>query len=147
MSKAKEPTQAVIFLPGIMGSVLKRGIDVIWPGSITSVLLPFNRMADLMRADLVATDVWRSLGPFNVYDSLLKDLENWGFTPGNTLFPFPYDWRKSNSAATRELADLADRIATQHNGDVVITLLAHSMGGLVALLPRVRSFRWPTRLL
>jgi pimeloyl-ACP methyl ester carboxylesterase len=132
MTEVLKQTQAVVFLPGIMGSILKRDAEVIWPGSVTSVLLPYNRMADLMRPELVATDVWRKLGPFDVYDSLLTDLENWGFKPGETLFPFPYDWRKSNGTAAQQLADLVDNITAQHKGDVVITLLAHSMGGLVA---------------
>lgn len=115
-----------------MGSVLKRGNNVIWPGSVTSVLLPYNRMADLMRPELVATDVWRQLGPFHVYDSILTDLDSWGFKEGDALYPFPYDWRKSNLDAAQQLADLVDKVVAQHNGNVVITLLAHSMGGLVA---------------
>jgi pimeloyl-ACP methyl ester carboxylesterase len=124
--------QPVIFLPGIMGSVLKLKDAVIWPGTPLSVLLPYNLMSELMRPDLRATEVWRSLGPLGIYDSILRDLENWGFVTDQLLFPFPYDWRKSNRDAAGTLADLIDTVAARDQDNTKITLLAHSMGGLVA---------------
>jgi phospholipase A1 len=125
----------VIFLPGIMGSVLSLGEEIIWPGSAGSLLFPYKKMAQLMRPDLVATDVFRKFGIFDVYESLLVDLGTCGFeenaTPQN-LYPLPYDWRKSNGEAAERLADLVEKVFTKQAGDVEITLLAHSMGGLVA---------------
>ena len=54
-------TEAVILVPGIMGSVLMDGVQVIWPGSPLELLLPYKHMKELLKPDLRATDVIRSL--------------------------------------------------------------------------------------
>ncbi len=125
----------VVFLPGIMGSKLCLGRDVLWPGSVASLVLEYNRMPDLLRPDLVATDVLRSFAGFSVYDPIIDDLETCGFHERRnpkTLYLFPYDWRKSNSRAADGLAKLIDGIRDEHRADVKITIVAHSMGGLVS---------------
>lgn len=128
-------SHVVVFAPGIMGSVLKLGDEVIWPGSILSMKLPYNKMAELTREDLTATDVFRNLGVFEVYSSLMDDLAACGFdeySKPRTLYPFPYDWRKSNTLAVDGLAALLDQIRDEHGESVEISIVAHSMGGLVS---------------
>src|SRR5262249_30480830 len=44
----------------------------------------------------------------------------------------PYDWRKDNFEAAGRLADKLDEIVTIHGNNSEISLVAHSMGGLVA---------------
>lgn len=56
--------------------------------------------------------------------------------PAN-FFEFPYDWRRDNRVAARQLKTLIDRRLSQWRAfsgadDAKVILLAHSMGGLVA---------------
>lgn len=127
-------TQVVILVPGIMGSELRLDGDLIWPGSLASLKLPYTKMTELMRPDLVATDVIRKVGIFAQYSSLIGDLNTCGFTESGdrpTLYVFPYDWRKSNAEAATRLAKLIGDAYQKHDSSAEFTFLAHSMGGLV----------------
>src|SRR5947199_6878330 len=107
-------THIVIVVPGIMGSVLKLDDEIIWPGPVSSLFLPYNKMAALMDQRLVATDVIRTFSISVQYQSLLDDLGRCGFvenpppTGKKTLFVCPYDWRKDNALAAIKLADVID---------------------------------------
>jgi pimeloyl-ACP methyl ester carboxylesterase len=126
-------TEVVILLPGIMGSVLKLGEEVIWPGSVASLLLPYKKMKELMREDLVATDCIRSFSVTTQYQSLIDDLTTCGFSePNHTLVVAAYDWRKDNAESAKTLAASIDAAVTRHGAAVEITLIGHSMGGLVS---------------
>lgn len=50
--------------------------------------------------------------------------------PKPTLFPFPYDWRKSNPTHTATLSQYIDNISQLHGG-AKVNVVAHSMGGLL----------------
>ena len=128
-------TQAVILVPGIMGSVLHDGKDLVWPGSPAELLFPYKRMPQLLKPDLQATDVIRSVSISKQYVDILDSLEGAGFKEkGNppTLVAFPYDWRKDNALAAQGLADAVDKLARPLGANADLTLLAHSMGGLVS---------------
>lgn len=126
---------AAIVIPGIMGSELYKNGRMIWPGSLTELLLPYDKMDDLLDPDLEVREI---IGAFSVskqYDSLLDTLEKCGLTrvgPRPTLVTCPYDWRKDNALAAQRLADKVGLLSTLHGSDVKINLVAHSMGGLVA---------------
>lgn len=129
-------TQVAVLIPGIMGSTLHLGDELIWPGSPSELLLPYGKMAELMRPDLVATDLIRTFTIFSTqYQSLIDDLNACDFTEATappTLYLHPYDWRKANELAADGLADLLERVVANHRGAAEISLIAHSMGGLVA---------------
>jgi phospholipase A1 len=127
-------THVAILVPGIMGSELRLDGDVVWPGPASSFISGYKRMPDLLREDLVASDVIRSYLISRQYSSLIEDLATCGFHERGsppTLFVFPYDWRKDNREAAAKLADLLDRVVP---GDGVseVSVVAHSMGGLVS---------------
>ncbi|KAB0325100.1 hypothetical protein LSO07_15660 [Janthinobacterium sp. PLB04] len=124
---------AIILIPGIMGSVLEDNGKIVWPGSILELMRPYNHMDSLRKPDLVATDVIRSFSLFSQYDNIIDSLEKAGFQEGSegNLRVFPYDWRKDNELAATALADLIDQFAASLGPDYRITLLAHSMGGLI----------------
>ena len=125
----------VVFLPGIMGSELWLDDELIWPGPASSLIFKYKKMAELMREDLVAKDIIRSFSISDQYNVLLKDLTECGFSESHeppTLYLCPYDWRKSNALASKKLADLIDEIYDAHGEDLKISIVAHSMGGLVA---------------
>lgn len=122
-----------VLVPGIMGSELRLAGEVIWPGPILSLLLPYRKMAQLLDPGLVATDVIRKYAFSTQYQALVDDLGACGFTESDqTLVVFPYDWRKPNELAARQLADRLDAVVEAHGADVEISLVVHSMGGLIA---------------
>lgn len=122
-----------IMLPGIMGSVLKLDSEVIWPGPITSLFLPYKKMKELMSDNLVATDCIRHYAVTNQYQTLIDDLNTCGFDEQNgTLVVCAYDWRKDNAVSAETLARHVEDASSRHGPDVEVSLVAHSMGGLVA---------------
>ncbi|WP_428394954.1 esterase/lipase family protein [Lichenicoccus sp.] len=126
-------TAVAILIPGIMGSVLKLGDEVIWPGPLCSLWLPFARMTDLLREDLVATDCIRRYALSVQYQSLIDWLAPLGFSETDgTLVVAAYDWRRDNLISAVTLAGHIEDAVARHGNDVEITLLAHSMGGMVA---------------
>ncbi len=123
---------AAVLIPGIMGSELRLGDEVVWPGPLSSMVLPYNKLDKLMSFDLVATDVIRRFSISEQYQKLINDLGRCGFREDDkpkTLYVFPYDWRKDNALAARRLADVLDE-AVMQNSATEISLIGHSMGGL-----------------
>ena len=127
----------VVLLPGLMGSRLERDGKQVWPGGVLDLIRHFSEheLEALLEPDLVATDVIRRYFISSQYQALIDDLERWGFHERSrppTLYPCPYDWRRSQEVSAETLAQLLDRLAADHAGHATVTLLAHSMGGLVA---------------
>jgi pimeloyl-ACP methyl ester carboxylesterase len=132
---AAEPEQPLVFVPGILGSKLCEGRDVLW-GSASS-LSNFNKLEiqpnsagpDIFSCGLV--DRISVLGPFwtiHEYDGLIKTLTNLGYKEGSSLFVFHYDWRLSNYDTAKTLQAFINRTPqlTNRKFDIV----AHSMGGI-----------------
>lgn len=115
-----------------MGSVLTLQGQVIWPGSLASMVLPYKKMKELLDPSLVASDIIRSFSVSVQYGALIDDLKAWGFTEGKNLFVCPYDWRKRNEDAAEVLAKLIEKAYGQNGADCQISLIAHSMGGLIS---------------
>ncbi|HSB09703.1 MAG TPA: hypothetical protein VLM38_09485 [Blastocatellia bacterium] len=123
-----------IVVPGIMGSVLELNGEEVWPGSALELVLPYNKISKLMNPNLQATDIIRSFSVSEQYQRVIDDLGRCGFREDDnpkTLYLCPYDWRKDNALAAQKLADLIDQAVTQ-NGATEVSLIAHSMGGLVS---------------
>ena len=129
--------EAVILIPGIMGSVLEDDAGVVWPGSLGDVVGGYGKFDRLTKVNLKATDVIREVfRVVNQYDDLISSLKKCGFKETadgkGTLRVFPYDWRKDNAIAARGLAGVVDSVTSDLGPDCEINLVAHSMGGLVA---------------
>jgi len=127
--------QVAVLIPGIMGSVLKLGDEMIWPGSVSELLLPYGKMKQLMLPNLEPTDLIRTVSISNQYLDLIASLNVCGFIEEPkppTLFVCPYDWRKANEEAAGRLASVIEKADAQHHGDLEISLIGHSMGGLVS---------------
>lgn len=127
-------TQVAVLVPGIMGSELRLDGEIIWPGPLRSLLLAYDNMPALLREDLVATDVIRRFSISEQYSALIADLNLCGLSEQDdppTLFTFAYDWRKSISITAQGLADLLDHVVRAHREAVELSLIGHSMGGLV----------------
>jgi pimeloyl-ACP methyl ester carboxylesterase len=127
-------TPAVIVVPGIMGSELRDGDAVVWPGSPSELVLPYKHMESLLKPDLKVTGLIRRFSISPQYQELIDTLEKCGFKEfgsPSTLLAFAYDWRKDNAIAATELAKAVDDMAASLGPNAEISLLAHSMGGLV----------------
>jgi phospholipase A1 len=125
----------VLFVPGTMGTILSTAAgEVVWPPTPVEVALGYRRKDKLMQDDLVVGDIVRKVSCFNVYQPLIDTFAAMGFKEsgaGDRLQLFPYDWR-------RDLEGLADQLAARFDalpaGTMSITVVAHSMGGLLARL-------------
>jgi pimeloyl-ACP methyl ester carboxylesterase len=125
--------QYLIFLPGIMGSELFRGADLIWPGPAKSLWFPYKLMDQLLDPALQVGDIIRSFSVSEQYGALMAKLGQAGFSEQNRrLAVCPYDWRKRNEDAAETLAQMIEKTAAERGPDVEITLIAHSMGGLIS---------------
>lgn len=67
----------------------------------------------------------------DVYSGLRNFLITQGYTEGQTLFYFPYDWRKDLGPTASDLEAVINQ-ALATSGQSKVVLIAHSMGGLVA---------------
>ncbi|TIP25742.1 MAG: hypothetical protein E5X67_23400 [Mesorhizobium sp.] len=127
--------KCVVFVPGIMGSVLSMPDgEEVWPPTPLEVTFGYKRKQKLLREDLLVGDIIREVSCFDIYRPLVDTLAAIGFKESGSsdrLHVFPYDWRRDLEA----LADqLADRLDTLPAGTTSITIVAHSMGGLISRL-------------
>ena len=138
----------VIFIPGIMGSVLVKHNqpptpnEIIWPDKLCSIprladdlVIRFLRDLRLDNQGVTAEDIIRtkptgylSCNGEDVYDSFIRFLQyTVGYQEDLNLFVLPYDWRDDLRKAAQKLADKVARTGTDK-----VDIVAHSMGGLVA---------------
>lgn len=149
----------IMFLPGIEASRLYGTGDVkLWEPSSSSDAqqLIMNNDGTSQRADIVTKDaIDKAYVPAlgNVYSDFLQEMQNWQTQYGITATTTPYDWRLDFDTLLskgRKLPDgsisyidapeaghdpyiietLKQLAATSKTGKV--TIIAHSMGGLVA---------------
>jgi hypothetical protein len=156
----------VVLLPGITGSVLQKDGRDLWAisgqaawkalttlgASLEDLFLShddpdLDDVGDGIRATRLMADAHLVPGLVKIdgYSATVRLIQNtFEVKPGSVhddqpanFIAFPYDWRRDNRAAARQLKRLIDRRLTQwreHSGatDAKVILIAHSMGGLVA---------------
>ncbi|MBG0566715.1 lipase/acyltransferase domain-containing protein [Actinoplanes aureus] len=157
---AKTPVADVIVLiPGITGSVLAKDGKDVWAlsaGAVGRGLRTIGRslrdlemhgddpdaddLGDGITAPRVQPDthlipgLWKIDGYGKLATTLVKELD---VEPGVNLFELPYDWRRDNRVAARQLARRSHEWLSawrdrSGNADAKLILVGHSMGGLVA---------------
>jgi len=146
----------VIVVPGIMGTYISKGSELLWldtsrliSGLINSdaFLMPLQLAPDGesvpgLTADRVLDGT--QANSTNYYGDLLGSLEkpdllhsplqpntDTGYKPEKLLFTFPYDWRSSNTANALKLRDFIEEKVVTASGRNQVDIVAHSMGGLV----------------
>jgi pimeloyl-ACP methyl ester carboxylesterase len=142
----------VVLLPGITGSVLRKDGRDVWgmtPGGAARALLSLGRSIGELRlkgddaedgitAPLVMPDLHLIPGLWKIdgYSKVSRYiLDTFGVVPQENFFQFPYDWRRDNRIAARQLKAKTDRWLhawRQQNPEAKLILVGHSMGGLVA---------------
>ncbi|MBV1914264.1 MAG: hypothetical protein KUG72_02700 [Pseudomonadales bacterium] len=138
----------IIFIPGFKGSFLRqRNNDrLVWPSpwqiyfGNKSLQLPIQQNDETL-LELYSSEVLHKItlvpGIFEIkfYDYWLKTLkQNFGKT--HEIIGFDYDWRQDNFEAVQKLDQLIKRLnqpsPSNPGGTRDISLIAHSMGGLIA---------------
>jgi pimeloyl-ACP methyl ester carboxylesterase len=147
----------IIFIPGILGSRLvnRRTGEVLWPDMSVDgakLALPISAPTPALNTDdVVATEIVEEakvsamIPEISVYGPLLEVLErNGGYRrarfdappPGgdcDTLYVFPYDWRRDLVESARSLAFMIEELKRRlGRPDLRFDIVAHSMGGLIA---------------
>lgn len=123
-----------IFIPGIMGSKLTKGSDVIWGQyNLPPLSLAYDARDDIatdLLEEFKARVRGREFSLKNVYKPAIDTVRELNASYGTRLLLFPYDWRGSNLESAKKLASwICERQQTLSARPVVF--LAHSMGGLV----------------
>jgi hypothetical protein len=149
----------LVLLPGITGSVLQKDGQDVWAlsgGAAVNALLSLGRsvkdlelqgddpdadeLGDGVTAPRVMPDthlipgLWKIDGYGKVAAAVREQLD---VVPGQNFFEFPYDWRRDNRAAARQLARkshnwLKSWRERSGNAEAKLVLIGHSMGGLVS---------------
>ncbi|MEM7432769.1 MAG: lecithin--cholesterol acyltransferase [Pseudomonadota bacterium] len=157
----------VVILPGITGSYLAKDGKEIWGVSGSAVLRALRTLGDslgdlelngddpnldMLDDQITATRIapathlvpglWKVV---DGYSDLVRMLNNsFSLIEGNlddeapaNFYQFPYDWRRDNRVAARQLKRLIDRqlpVWRDRSGhsDAKVILIGHSMGGLVS---------------
>ena len=139
----------VIFIPGIAGTELYDGNELVWVNSWRllgsqvpilnlfqmSWLLPLRLKADgttpyYPNSRIRTGDVMRR-NLSDIYSPFIDSLAAEGYAEGRDLFVFPYDWRQNLTASADQLGRRVDEVLTRTGAGKVI-FLSHSMGGLIA---------------
>jgi pimeloyl-ACP methyl ester carboxylesterase len=142
----------IVLLPGIMGSALARNGKPVWDlsaGAVGSFLTSLGSsvqdlvpLGDGSPSDVTATHLLKDthlipyLWKIDGYSGLANYIRaRFDLTPGENFFEFPYDWRLDNRISAQKLkvavSDWLDNQRLRYP-DARLTLVAHSMGGLVA---------------
>ncbi|HZN02553.1 MAG TPA: hypothetical protein VFD06_03090, partial [Candidatus Polarisedimenticolia bacterium] len=144
----------VIFIHGFIGAKLRneRTSEGVW-GRLANAItrsqvddldLPIEA-ADLKnnRDHLVPYALYESVAGVKFYGAMIDALETTGGyrigdirdpQPGDTGFVYVYDWRRDNVESATGLAEAIHRVRTRLKAPQMrFDIVAHSMGGLVAL--------------
>ncbi len=122
--RAGEARPSVFILPGILGSELGYGNNLLWLD-----------LKDVFRGRLERLDLHREnpkdMRPFRMFPRYYNELASF-LGSSHDVVPFAYDWRISMQVEAKRFAL---ELARQLDGSALpVRILAHSMGGLIARL-------------
>ncbi|TFW57800.1 hypothetical protein CT676_27750 [Bradyrhizobium sp. MOS001] len=133
---------AVVLISGIMGTRLllpatAPGVnpEEVWPPTPLETQVGYKRIDKLLDRRVVAGDIIDNVLCFSFYKIIADELIALGYLRGGALkrlVEFPYYWRKDNFISADTLASRLDQVHA--DGVKRITLIGHSMGGLIVRL-------------
>jgi pimeloyl-ACP methyl ester carboxylesterase len=144
MRKKGAVMDAVILVPGIMGSSLTLSGQEVWPPNFGEVLSHYKRLNLLLDDRVREKKIIESvlIPCAEVYAPIAYDLSDICSRNGAKYIEFAYDWRLDLIKTSEKLGDLIE-----NSGAKNITLVSHSMGGLIArILLEKRRRKRPTWL-
>lgn len=161
MEELPQLDDMIVVIPGILGSVLKKGSRDLWNtsnsalwgwlktwgGSIQDLRLDAQNSSEIVAESLMdglhyVPGLARSTGYRHIVDTITNSFSEVAITsPGvqgaGNLLLFPYDWRQDNRLSAQQFFHCVSQKLSQwrtetHNPNAKTILLCHSMGGLVA---------------
>ena len=146
----------IVFIPGIMGSQLKLkqadgSFRHVWPPTPWETWNGYRRITELADPKVEVDGIILTVagGCYKVYQPLIDDLKHCiDQNPGQRrLVQFAYDWRQDLFDTARLLTDELIAIAET---STKITLIGHSMGGLICRLvlenPTHKNLPWHRKI-
>jgi len=141
----------VLIVPGIMGTELEKGGNLLWanisemaksftddfmdPLAFTESLSPVD--ADVLFSNVIYEKKVGSIGLFDYTKGLIDEFKAQNYVGGENLFLFPYDWRYGVSGKFSDEKTNVDLLkekienVLQQTGTDKIDVIAHSNGGLL----------------
>ncbi len=155
------PTNPIIIIPGMMGSTLRNPDtdEIVWGRMIDlrvanpheALLFPekdgVELPVDSTHSDgLIASSILsrfemlNRIGSVTVYEDLIQNFSRCGLVEGDiqrcsgsdNIYLFSYDWRQDLVKTAQLLADRIEAVKLASGPETQVTLVTHSMGGLVA---------------
>lgn len=133
----------VLIIPGIIGTELYNGSDLIWLDlSQLSDLDDYfltnslsldqngNSVNNITTEDVIKRIIVLNIFDTNIFDGLQQSFESNGYQENKNFFFFPYDWRLDLDKTQDLLNQKIEEIKSQTGKDKV-NIVAHSMGGLL----------------
>ena len=134
MRGASRPRQPVVFVPGLMGSELWLGSEMVWP----NVRLLFTQPEIFTLPETVHLEPRGIVGEVVLVPKFVEQEqysragdfleEALGYQRGRDLLEFAYDWRHDVRESARRLAEAIDAWPVTPP----VTIIAHSLGTLVS---------------
>ncbi|MDB5253935.1 MAG: hypothetical protein JWL80_1 [Parcubacteria group bacterium] len=137
-----DPFVPVIVIPGITGSELVDSSlinNILWPNLLEMAVSPsdgflekleLDESGQSIKTDISSPQIIKKIFDEDFFDGLFRELESRGYREGETLFPFPYDWRLDVSETAKNLKEKIEEVKTQ-TGVNKVDIIAHSMGGFI----------------
>jgi pimeloyl-ACP methyl ester carboxylesterase len=153
----------VVFIPGIMGSSLRRKDKELWSADMLGSLSQLDSNPQLLKLDsanndepyeilerLMLNSKLLSTPVYNLCGALRQKLREREKAGDFSYVEFPYDWRRDNKKTADKLRDLL----SNHGFDLTdgrqaesethrLTIIAHSMGNLVVAIALKCGFIHP----
>jgi pimeloyl-ACP methyl ester carboxylesterase len=153
-TRQRSGKRPIVVIPGVLGSQLidSKSGDMVWPSLFRSAdALPMSPDIAANRDDLIPGKIIETvnfskvLPEVYVYRDLLDALRKYGGyqerdwdNPGDggdkdSFYVFAYDWRRDNVENARALIRKLELVKQRvQRPDLRFTIMAHSMGGLIA---------------
>ena len=143
---ANQQKTPVLIVPGVLGTDIKKGSDILWanpimaiPGNSDDFMDPLQFKEDLTPLDNSLT-VDKVIGEKPLFDytkSLIEEFAGQDYIENQDLFTFPYDWRYGVSGKYGDNTDNVDKLKEKideilsQTGASKVDVIAHSTGGLL----------------
>lgn len=111
----------VIFVPGLMGSILEKDGEIVW---LTFGKAIKNADSLVYEETLNSPGIFTGIGPYKFYSKISKLM-----ACQKNGYVFYYDWRDYPEKNSESLGKLVERVRSETGKNP--SIIAHSMGGLV----------------
>ena len=130
-------THTILFLPGIMGSNLDLPDgERVWPPKPIETVLGYKRIEKLQSPDARPAGIIEKVACFGFYNTILGYFAQLGYgqSGAQRLLAMDYDWRRDLFDTADEIADRVTAALGTPGADDRLSIVGHSMGGLVGRL-------------